>query len=493
MPTGCGSTPPAAPPCSACEPGARPAASRRPGRFRPPRPAGRLPRAGPGSAPTPRGCPARARSGSTISPSPARRRRTRPRPGPPGPLSFAGISITGATVSWTPATDDVGVARYQVSVDGSDAGTTTADSLDLTGLDCGTAYDVAVRAADAAGNVSDPSEGTLTTSDCPDTTRPSAPGALELLGRHRDHRHRELGCRPPTTSRSTGYAVSVDGADAGTTTATSLALTGLACGSDHDVEVRAYDAAGNTSDPAAATLSTSACPDTTPPSAPGNLVADPGQDTIDLSWDASSDDVGVVGYQVSANGGLVAEPTATAASVPARCGTLYHLEVVAVDAAGNVSAPAATDVGMPACGGRAGRGAPVRRGRDAGVADERDRAGGRRPAVPAGPGHRAGRRPRPERRPGGRPHRPRAGRAGLRRRQRDRDRLARHHAVERAGGGGQRDPLRPGGGTAVRSHRPRERDDHPRRPVDGQRPDGRQVHRRHVGRARSRPNGWRCS
>ena len=74
----------------------------------------------------------------------------------------------------------MGVAGYQVSVDGSDAGTTTADFLDLTGLDCGTAYDVAVRAADAAGNVSDPSEGTLTTSSCPDTTRPSAPGAVSL-------------------------------------------------------------------------------------------------------------------------------------------------------------------------------------------------------------------------------------------------------------------------------------------------------------------------
>ena len=83
-------------------------------------------------------------------------------------------------------------------------------------------------------------------------------------------------------------------------------------------------------------------------------MADPGQNAIDLSWDASADDVGVVGYQVSANGGLAAEPTATAASVPARCGTLYHLEVVALDAAGNVSAPAAIDVGMPACGGEPG-------------------------------------------------------------------------------------------------------------------------------------------
>ena len=128
-----------------------------------------------------------------------------------GPLSFAGISITGATVSWTPATDDVGVAGYQVSVDGSDAGTTTADFLDLTGLDCGTAYDVAVRASDAAGNVSDPSEGTLTTSSCPDTTRPQRSRRGQLLERHGDHRHRELGClhrrcgrAPATPSASMG-------------------------------------------------------------------------------------------------------------------------------------------------------------------------------------------------------------------------------------------------------------------------------------------------
>ena len=197
-------------------------------------------------------------------------------PGPPGPLSFGGISDTGATVSWTPATDDVGVARYEVSVDGSDAGTTTAGSLDLTELHCGTAYDVAVRAADAAGNVSDPSEGTLTTLDCPDTTRPSAPGTPTFSDVTATTATANWG--PSTDNVAVvGYAVSVDGADAGTTTATSLALTGLACGSDHDVEVRAYDAAGNTSDPAAATVSTSACPDTTPPSAPGSPWPTPGR------------------------------------------------------------------------------------------------------------------------------------------------------------------------------------------------------------------------
>jgi chitodextrinase len=274
-------------------------------------------------------------------------------PSPPGALGFSNVGRTGATVGWAPATDDVGVDHYEVSVDGSDAGTPAANSLDLTGLECATAYDVVVRAVDAAGNVSGPSEATLTTADCPDTTPPSAPGAPAFT--NVTATTATASWDPSTDNVAvTGYAVAVDGADAGGTATTSLALTDLACGADHVVEVRAHDAAGNDSDPATATLTTAACPDTTPPSAPGSLVADPGQSTIDLRWDASTDDVGVSGYQVTANGVLVDEPAGTTASVPARCGTPYHLEVVAVDAAGNVSAPAAADVGMPACGGEPG-------------------------------------------------------------------------------------------------------------------------------------------
>ena len=274
-------------------------------------------------------------------------------PGPPGPLEFADVTRTSATVSWTPAADDVGVDRYQVSVDGADAGTTTTESLSLTGLECGTSYDVAIRAADAAGNVSDPSAATLTTSDCPDTTPPSAPGTPVFSDVTRTSATADWGASSDNVA-VTGYSVTVDGADAGTTQATSLALSGLGCGLDHDVEVRAYDAAGNVSDPAVATLSTLACPDTTPPSVPGNLTADAGQDGIDLTWDASSDDVGVTGYRVSANGTPVGEVTATAASIPARCGTSYHLEVVAVDAAGNVSDPATADAAAVACDGEPG-------------------------------------------------------------------------------------------------------------------------------------------
>ena len=131
------------------------------------------------------------------------------------------------------------------------------------------------------------------------------------------------------------------------------------------------------------------------PRRPGNLTADPGRTHRPELGRVFGDDVGVVGYQVSANGGLVAEPSATAASVPARCGTLYHLEVVALDAAGNVSAPAATDVGMPACGGEPGEvrlfAADVT---PASLTSAIAQAAADRQYQP-GPGHRAGRRPGP--------------------------------------------------------------------------------------------------
>ena len=56
-----------------------------------------------------------------------------------------------------------------------------------------------------------------------------------------------------------GYSVYVDGALAGTTTATSFTVTGLACSTGHQLEVEAFDAAGNTSPRASVSGSTTAC------------------------------------------------------------------------------------------------------------------------------------------------------------------------------------------------------------------------------------------
>jgi chitodextrinase len=59
-----------------------------------------------------------------------------------------------------------------------------------------------------------------------------------------------------------------------------------------------------------------------------------------LSWKASTDDVGVVVYQVFANGTLGATTTSTSATVMGPVsGTVYTVK--AIDAAGNVSPPSA--------------------------------------------------------------------------------------------------------------------------------------------------------
>lgn len=73
-------------------------------------------------------------------------------PTTPGSVSSVATSATTGTTSWTASTDNVGVAGYQVFVDGSPVGTTTNLSFGHTGLSPSTQYSVTVTAYDAAGN-----------------------------------------------------------------------------------------------------------------------------------------------------------------------------------------------------------------------------------------------------------------------------------------------------------------------------------------------------
>ncbi len=97
-------------------------------------------------------------------------------PSAPTGVTANNITPTSATVSWTAATDNVGVTGYEVFVDGvSKATTTGATSVNLTGLTQGT-YAVTVKAKDAAGNVSAASGAySLVIPAAPDTTAPTAP------------------------------------------------------------------------------------------------------------------------------------------------------------------------------------------------------------------------------------------------------------------------------------------------------------------------------
>ena len=105
-------------------------------------------------------------------------------------------------------------------------------------------------------------------------------------------------------------------------------------------------------------------PDVTAPTSPTNVVATPGGAQVALSWTASTDAVGVAGYDIhrSTVDGFTVGPTTlvgstagtTFADGPLAAGT-YRYRVVAHDAAGNASTPSAQATATVADDDRADR------------------------------------------------------------------------------------------------------------------------------------------
>lgn len=94
---------------------------------------------------------------------------------PTAPTGLVASSPTTSSISlsWAASSDDVGVAEYYVYQGSSRVATTAATAATVTGLAPGTSYTFTVRAADAAGNLSAPSEA---------TTASTASAATEPLG-----------------------------------------------------------------------------------------------------------------------------------------------------------------------------------------------------------------------------------------------------------------------------------------------------------------------
>ncbi len=147
----------------------------------------------------------------------------------------------------------------------------------------------------------------------------------------------------------TGYDISSGGVVVGSSPTTSFTVAGLATDTAYTFTVRAKDAAGNVSAASAPLTARTATdvvipgPDTVAPTAPTNLVA--GTTTtsaVPLTWTASTDNVGVTGYDVYSGTTKVGSSTTTSHTVTGlTAGTSYTFTVRAKDAAGNVSVPSA--------------------------------------------------------------------------------------------------------------------------------------------------------
>jgi hypothetical protein len=87
-------------------------------------------------------------------------------PTPPVSLIQGATTATSISLLWAASQDNVGVAGYELFVNGNKVGTTTATSYTFPNLSCGTSYTLAVDAFDAAGNRSQRISVNGTTSAC---------------------------------------------------------------------------------------------------------------------------------------------------------------------------------------------------------------------------------------------------------------------------------------------------------------------------------------
>lgn len=179
-----------------------------------------------------------------------------------------------------------------------------------------------------------------------DTTPPTAPTGLAVSNITSTGATLSWGASTDNVG-VTGYKV-YNGSTLVTTTGgntLSYNVTGLTPSTSYTFNVKAVDAAGNTSPASnAVTFTTSPLPpaDTEPPTAPTGLQVNgtPTSSSISLSWNASTDNVGVAGYRIYTGttlAGTVSGTTLSYTVTGLTAKTSYTFTVRAFDAAGNES------------------------------------------------------------------------------------------------------------------------------------------------------------
>jgi chitodextrinase len=169
-------------------------------------------------------------------------------PSVPANLSAIAVSQSQINLSWSPSSDNVGVAGYQIFRNGTRIGTTTATSYVDPNLAAFTTYSYTVTAFDAAGNVSAQSTAAVATTSSTNTQPPSAP--TNLTGTSTLPTQANLSWSASTDNVGVaGYHVLRNGTQVGTTSATSYVDTGLTASTTYTYAVSAFDTAGNVSAP----------------------------------------------------------------------------------------------------------------------------------------------------------------------------------------------------------------------------------------------------
>ncbi|HKT04723.1 MAG TPA: fibronectin type III domain-containing protein [Rugosimonospora sp.] len=259
-------------------------------------------------------------------------------PTAPGALTATLSGTTRVKLAWSPASDGTGVHAYDIYRNGAYLATTSATVTGYTDstIVAGTGYDYRVAARDLAGNTTS-ATASVNGGGASDTTPPSTPGAFAATAT--GPTSAALSWSPSTDDTGVaGYTILRGGTAVASVPAgsTSYVDSTLTPGTGYSYQVVAKDLSGNASPPTApATVTTPA--DTSPPTAPGTPTATTvTASQVGLGWALSTDDVGVVRYDILRNGAVIGTATGnTFTDTTVSPGTAYTYAVRAYDAAGN--------------------------------------------------------------------------------------------------------------------------------------------------------------
>ena len=229
-------------------------------------------------------------------------------PTAPASLTAAAESESQINLSWSASTDNVAVTRYQIErckgagcSSFTQIATTTTTTYNNTGLLASRSYSYRVRATDAASNLSGYTD--IVSAKTLDTTAPTVPTGLTAAAESESQVNLSWSASTDNVAVTKYQIERCKGAGCSsfvqiaTTTTTTYNNTGLLASRSYSYRVRATDAASNLS--GYTDIVSAKTPDITAPTAPTGLTATvTSESQINLSWSASTDNVGVTGYQI---------------------------------------------------------------------------------------------------------------------------------------------------------------------------------------------------
>ena len=163
----------------------------------------------------------------------------------PTNVSLSNITTASINVSWTAATDNVAVTKYEVYTNGNLHGETNTTNYTATGLNSNTTYAITVSAKDIANNQSAQSTAVNGTT-LSDSTPPSVPTNLSVS--NETGTSFKVNWTSSTDNTAVvGYDIFVDGTLKGSSETTSYTVSGLTISTTYSITVLAKDSANNKS------------------------------------------------------------------------------------------------------------------------------------------------------------------------------------------------------------------------------------------------------